>query len=140
MTINLELYRVFITVAQEGSFTLAARELGLTQSAVSQSIRQLEDLLETQLFLRSPKGALLTDSGQILMGHVGGLLGGVNAAQEYFVQLKGLQTGSLRIGASDTLCRHVLLPTLTRFHAAYPGITVQVTNRVETDRKRAQNR
>lgn len=129
MTIQLELYRVFITVAEQGSFTLAARSLGLTQSAVSQSVRQLESLLGTRLFVRTARGAMLSDAGQVLMGYVGGLLSSVNTAQEYFVQLHGLEVGSLRIGASDTLCRHVLLPYLTRFHETYPGVTVQVTNR-----------
>lgn len=129
MIINLELYRVFIHVAEQGSFTLAARELGLTQSAVSQAIKQLESLLETSLFIRSPRGTTLTESGQVLMSRIGGLVGEVNAAQQYFLQLKGLQTGSLRIGASDTLCRHMLLGKLKTFHGNYPGVSVQVTNR-----------
>lgn len=63
MTINLELYRIFITVAKQESFTLAARELNITQSAVSQAVKQLEALLETQLFVRTARGATLTESG-----------------------------------------------------------------------------
>lgn len=129
MTINLELYRVFITVAEKESFTLAAKELGLTQSAVSQAIKQLEGLLDTQLFVRNARGASLTESGEILLGHVGELLNSVNAAQQYFTQLKGLTIGHLRIGASDTLCRHVLLSHLKAFHQTFPGISIQVTNR-----------
>lgn len=129
MTINLELYRVFITVAKQESFTLAARELNITQSAVSQAVKQLEALLETQLFVRTARGATLTESGEILLSHVGELLNSVNAAQQYFVQLKGLTIGHLRIGASDTLCRHVLLDHLKTFHQTFPGISIQVTNR-----------
>ena len=133
MIINLELYRTFITVAEEGSFTGAARELGLTQSAVSQSIRQLEDLLGAQLFVRTGRGAVLTDAGSILMGHVGGLLDGVESAQHYFAQLRDLTAGSLKIGASDTLSRHVLLPHLRTFHERYPHIAIQVTNRTSDE-------
>lgn len=129
MTINLELYRVFITVAKQESLTLAARELNITQSAVSQAVKQLEALLETQLFVRTARGATLTESGEILLSHVGELLNSVNAAQQYFVQLKGLTIGHLRIGASDTLCRHVLLDHLKTFHQTFPGISIQVTNR-----------
>lgn len=129
MIINLELYRSFITVAEQGSFTRAANELGLTQSAVSQAVKNLEELLETQLFVRSARGAALTSDGAVLMGHVGGLLRGVDTAQRYFTQLKSLKSGSLKIGASDTLCRHVLLDRLKVFHENYPGVSVQVTNR-----------
>lgn len=133
MLINLELYRSFITVAEQGSFTGAARELGLTQSAVSQAIRQLEDLLGAQLFVRTGRGAVLTDAGEILLGHVGGLLDGVAGAQRYFEQLKGLAAGSLKIGASDTLSRYVLLPHLRVFHARHPRVSIQVTNRTSDE-------
>lgn len=129
LIINLELYRIFITCAEQGSFTLAAKEIGLTQSAVSQAIKQLEGLLETVLFIRSSRGTTLTESGQVLMSRIGGLVGEVNAAQQYFLQLKGLETGNLRIGASDTLSRYLLLEKLMIFHGNYPGISVQVTNR-----------
>lgn len=133
MDINLELYRVFITVAQQGSFTRAAGALGLTQSAVSQAVRQLEGLLGAHLFIRTAKGATLTGEGQVLMGHVGGLLQGVNTAQRYFTQLQSLEAGSLKIGASDTLCRHVLLDKLKDFHQRWPGVGIQVTNRTSDE-------
>lgn len=133
MIINLELYRVFITVAQQGSFTRAGGALGLTQSAVSQAVRQLEGLLGARLFVRTAKGATLTGEGEVLMGHVGELLQGVDTAQRYFTQLQGLEVGSLKIGASDTLCRHVLLEKLKDFHEQWPGVTIQVTNRTSDE-------
>ena len=129
MSIQLEFYRAFITVARSGTFTGAADAMGLTQSAVSQAVAQLESHLGTRLFVRTARGARLTEEGQVLLAHVGGLLEGVDAAEGYFKGLHGLETGSLRIGASDTLCRHLLLPRLQAFHERYPGVAVQVTNR-----------
>ena len=133
MIINLELYRTFIAVAEQGSFTRAANELGLTQSAISQAVRQLEELLDAQLFIRTGRGIILTDAGEILISRVGELISGVNSAQNYFMQLRGLEAGSLRIGASDTLSRHILLPHLCAFHERYPKVGMQVTNRTSEE-------
>ena len=133
MIINLELYRTFITVTEQGSLTRAANELGLTQSAVSQAVRQLEELLDAQLFVRTGRGIILTEAGEILISHVGELIAGVNTAQNYFMQLRSLEAGSLKIGASDTLSRHILLPHLCAFHEKYPKVNIQVTNRTSEE-------
>ncbi|MDR2932657.1 MAG: LysR family transcriptional regulator [Oscillospiraceae bacterium] len=126
---NLEHYKAFAKVCETGSFTLAAQALFLTQSAVSQSIRQLEDYLGAQLFIRSSKGVSLTEAGEILFDHVGGIADTVTAAEQHIARLKGLEEGALNIGASDTLCRHLLLPFLTEFQRRYPGIDIRITNR-----------
>ena len=129
MQVNLELYRVFVMVAEKNSFTRAGEELHLTQSAVSQAVRQLENALGVQLFIRSSRGAVLSKDGQTLLEVVGGILPAAARAEHYFTQVRGLEKGVLKIGASDTLCRHVLLDTLKEFHTLYPGVEIQVTNR-----------
>ena len=67
MAVKLELYRVFRTVAAKGNISAAAQELYISQSAVSQSIRQLEEQLQLRLFSRSPRGVALTSEGQLLL-------------------------------------------------------------------------
>ena len=133
MQVNLELYRVFATVAKAGSFTHASGVLNITQSAVSQSVKQLESQLKTQLFIRTVKGAVLTESGEILYQSVADLIDGVGAAERYFLQLEKLEGGSLNIGAGDTLSRYYLLEHLRAFHEKYPSIRINVTNRTSQD-------
>lgn len=129
MSIQLEYYRVFLVVAREGGITRAAEALHLTQSAVSQTIHRLEEELDAALFVRSSRGVALTDAGQLLLERIGGLLDQVDGVERYFQQLRQLETGSLKIGASDTLCRALLLPHLQTFRDEYPDVTLQVTNR-----------
>ena len=108
--IKLELYRVFREVAQTGNFSKAAQNLFISQSAVSQSIRQLEDSLQTRLFLRTPRGVALTDDGRLLFDYVRSALGLLETGEDKLAQTRALQMGSLVIGASDTVTRHFLLP------------------------------
>lgn len=129
MNINLELYRIFLEVAKNKSFSSAANQLFITQPAVSQAIKQLETSLGTQLFARTPKGVLLTEGGTLLLGYAEHALGILATGERRVGELKSLNSGNLRIGASDTLCRHYLLQYLSEFHHQYPNITISVTNR-----------
>ncbi len=129
MFISLELYRIFEAVAQTGSFTHASNSLHLTQSAVSQAIKQLEERLDAKLFLRTKKGAVLTDDGRLLYLHIKKALRSIADAEDYFSKLKSLEGGSLRIGAGDTLCKYFLMENLQKFHASFPGVDIKVTNR-----------
>ena len=70
MAVKLELYRVFKEVAETGNISLAAKNLYISQSAVSQSIKQLETALQARLFARSPRGVSLTWEGQMLYQYV----------------------------------------------------------------------
>lgn len=133
MYVALEHYRIFRAVAHAGSFSGAAAELFITQPAVSQAIGKLEAELGATLFVRSARGAALTPEGELLLSYIDSALGMVESAENRFSELRGLARGSLRIGASDTLCRHFLLPYLSRFHEAYPGIKVKVTNRTSSE-------
>jgi len=130
MNIKLEQYKVFYTVANSGSFSEAAKQLYITQSAVSQQIHQLEEELGAILFVRSRKGAKLTSQGELLYTYAGNALKELGNAEMLFKRMKSLDDGELRIGAGDTITRHFLLKLLERFHNKYPGIKIEIVNRV----------
>lgn len=129
MDIQLEQYRLFECVARNKSFSAAASELYITQPAVSQGIKQLEKRLEVILFIRGQRGVTLTDAGRDLLLYVSEAIRLLQNAENHLNQLKTLEHGQLNIGASDTLCRHYLLPFLSRFRREYPGVKLRITNR-----------
>ncbi len=126
---KLENYRVFCKVAQNKSFSKAAQELFLSQPAVSQSVRQLEEQLGTQLFLRNSKKVELTAEGQLLYEYASSALGLLESAEHQLGGLQALQVGQLRLGAGDNTARHLLLPCLERFHQLYPQVHISIYNR-----------
>lgn len=125
---NLSLYRVFYRVAQCGSISAAARELYLTQPAVSASVKALEDALHTQLFFRTGRGVSLTPQGEMLYGYIERAFTLVESGEDKLRDITGLRDGILRIGASDMTLRFYLLEHLQRFHENYPGVRLHVTN------------
>lgn len=129
MDVRLEAYRVFCKVVEVGTITGAADALYMTQSAVSQTIRQLEQSLEQKLFTRGAKGVTRTMAGEKLYASASRALTLLSGIEAEFERMRGEIIDELRIGASDTLCRHVLTPMLGDFHARYPEVTLQVTNR-----------
>lgn len=126
--VKLDLYRVFLTVAASGSITLAAEELYLSQSAVSQSVRQLERQLDTRLFLRSPRGVTLTEDGRLLFEYVRSAMGLLETGEDKLRQTRTLQAGTLVIGASDTVVSQFLLPHLDAFRRRYPNIRLRIVS------------
>ena len=126
MTAKLELYRVFREVAETGNISAAAQNLYISQSAVSQSVKQLEGALQTRLFIRSPRGVTLTDDGQMLFEHVRSAMGLLETGEEKLAQTRALQMGKLVIGASDTVTSQFLLPYLDGFHRCYPNIHIRI--------------
>lgn len=125
---KLDLYRIFNVVCRNKSFSKAAQELYMTQSAVSQAISKLEKGLEVQLFYRTSRGVVLTNEGTLLNEHVNSSLAIINAAEDKILEFKSLTTGQLRIGVGDTITRYFLLPFLKDFHLAYPGIKLKILN------------
>ena len=125
--INYELYKVFYHVASTLNFSEASKQLYISQSAVSQSIKTLERKLDQTLFIRSTKKVQLTPEGEILMRHVEPAM---NLIQKGETQLLDAAStgGQIRIGASDTICRYFLIPYLERFHKAFPGAHIKVIN------------
>ncbi|MDD7220041.1 MAG: LysR family transcriptional regulator [Clostridia bacterium] len=127
MEINLELYKVFYYVATTLSFSEASRQLFISQSAVSQSVKALEQKLNHTLFIRSTKKVLLTPEGELLLSHVKPAMKMLEDG-ESLVTGGNLLTGQLRIGASDTICRYFLIDYFRRFHQNYPDVRIKVTN------------
>ncbi len=129
MDINFDLYKVFYQVATSGSFSEAAAKLFISQSAVSQAIKNLEQRLGSQLFMRQTRHLQLTQEGELLLTHVGQAYNLIKAAETKLSEMQNLETGVIRIGASDTVCRYYLLPYLERYSRNYPKIKIQFLNR-----------
>lgn len=127
MDINLELYKVFYYVATTLSFSEASRQLFISQSAVSQSIKTLEKKLNHTLFIRSTKKVLLTPEGESLLQHVKPALQMLSEG-EALISGSTMLKGQLRIGASDTICRYFLLSYFRKFHQNFPDVRIKVTN------------
>lgn len=128
MDINYELYKVFYYVANTLSFSEASRQLFISQSAVSQSIKVLEKKLNQPLFLRSTKKVQLTPEGEILLKHIEPAMELIRRGENQLLEAGTLGGGQLRIGASDTICRYFLVPYLQEFHRRYPRVHIKVTN------------
>ncbi|MCB5712350.1 LysR family transcriptional regulator [Lactonifactor longoviformis] len=128
MNISLEYYKIFYHVAQCKSITLAAQKLSISQPAVSQGVRQLETILGTRLFVRTPKGVRLTAEGEVLYSYVSRGYESILAGEAKVRQMLNMNMGEIRIGASDMTLQFYLLPYLEQFHERFPKIKVSVTN------------
>lgn len=128
MASKLDLYKVFCTVGKSESFSKAAKDLFMTQPAVSQAIKQLERELETRLFNRTPKGVSLTIEGNLLFEYVHSAISLIDVGEEKIFEFKNLTAGELKIGVGDTISRYYLLPYLEAFHNQYPNIKFKIVN------------
>ena len=106
MDINYELYKVFFHVASSLSFSEASKQLFISQSAVSQSIKTLEKKLGQPLFIRSTKKVQLTPAGEILLKHIEPAMNLIRRGEGQLLEANTLGLGQLHIGASDTICRY----------------------------------
>ena len=125
---KLDLYRIFHEVCKSESFSKAAKNLYMTQPAISQAIANLEKELDMYLFRRTPKGVTLTKEGKLLHDYVNSALGILQAGEEKVLELQNLTSGELRIGVGDTISRYYLLPFLETYYKKYPGIKLKVLN------------
>lgn len=128
MNINFELYKVFYEVANCKSISKGAEKLLISQPAVSQSIQTLEEQLGGKLFIRTPKGVILTNEGEELYQYIKeGMEYFINGTHK-FMSLKTLESGILSIGSTTTISEHFLIPYLKEFHECYPNIDIHITN------------
>lgn len=132
MDINFELYKVFYYVAAKLSFSEAAAKLYISQSAVSQAIKLLEEQLGTKLFMRNTKQVKLTPDGELLYKHIEQAFNFIKTGERNLQAVHSLERGEIRIGASDTICRRYLLPYFRRFNELYPRVKLAITNRPST--------
>jgi DNA-binding transcriptional LysR family regulator len=133
MSINFEYYKVFYHVANTLSFSSASRELFISQSAVSQSIKTLEENLGCKLFIRHTKQVKLTQEGALLYKHIQQAYNFIKKGEGAIKGIHSLNQGEIRIGASDTICKYHLIPHLHRFSTLYPNIKIHVTNRTSPE-------
>ncbi len=126
MKLNPTLYHIFNCVAETGNISHAARGLYISQPAVSKSITTLEESLGTVLFLRSSRGVRLTEDGMLLYSYTRSAFDTLKQGEDSIRRLHELGIGHLRIGASATLCKYLLLPCLNRFVKDYPHIKIAI--------------
>lgn len=128
MNINFELYKVFYEVANEKSISKGAEKLLISQPAVTQSIHTLEEQLGGKLFIRTPKGVVLTNEGEILYNYIKeGMNYFINGSNK-FLSLKNLDSGVLNIGASTVISENILIDVLGLFHKKYPNVIINIYN------------
>jgi aminoethylphosphonate catabolism LysR family transcriptional regulator len=123
MSVSHAQLKAFHAVAQQGSFTVAAQKLFLTQPAISDQVRKLEERYGVMLFHRNKRSVKLTDLGERLLGITQRLFAVEMEAQELLQDSQALQTGSLTLAVDAPV--HVL-PQIARFCERYPGITVKI--------------
>ena len=109
MNINLELYKIFLSVAKNKSITKASNELMISQPGVSKSIKNLENQLNCSLFIRTKSGVCLTNEGNLLYSKLGDAFELINNAENSLMEMRNLEYGYLNIGISSTLTRYFLL-------------------------------
>lgn len=124
---NLNLYHIFYVAAKCGNITRASQELFISQPAVSKAIKRLEETLDTPLFRRTSRGISLTEDGQLLYRHVDEAFSALNAGEDFLARRRRLGISRLRIGASTTLCKYILLPSLQAFIQGHPHVRVTIS-------------
>ena len=127
MNQNLSAYRIFYTVAHAGNISKAAKELYISQPAISKSIQKLEDGIGCKLFLRSSRGVTLTEEGELLYSYVKNAFETLTLGEEKLHRSIELGVGHLKIGVSSTLCKYLLLPYLKEFIKRHPHISISIT-------------
>ncbi len=125
--VNLDLYRVFYTVAKCGSLTRAAEELYISQPAVSQSVKQLENQLGVSLFNRTHRGMELSaQGGKVIFNEVERALKLLFDAENRIGEMKASATGTIRIGASDTIFEYFLADKIVDYHERFPAVKIEL--------------
>ena len=124
-------FRAFEAASRHLSFTLAADELGLTQSAISQHVRALEERLGTQLFVRGHRALVLTEAGRLLVPDVAAAMSTLKTATQRF--LPETRKPSLTIATSDSIVDWILAPNIAGFQSTYPDVIIQLETAIWPD-------
>lgn len=124
---NLSLYHVFSTVARTGNISLAAKELFISQPAISKSIQKLEENLDTTLFKRSSRGVVLTPDGELLYMKTREAFSLLQEGEAAILHNRSRDIPRLRLGASSTLSKYVLLPRLKSYITQFPQTRIAIS-------------
>lgn len=128
MTFQIKFHqiRAFVEVARQGSIRGASRVMNLSQPALTKSIKELEDGMAAQLFVRRSKGVALTECGESFYQHANLILEELRAAQDDIRQRQGLQGGQINIGMGASIARTLMPAVITRFHEQHPLVKVRI--------------
>lgn len=126
--INLNLYKVFYDVCKYGNFSKTAEFTYTTQSAISKSIKKLEDELNVQLFYRNSNGVELTEKGSELLYYVEKSFGNLLTAERVMIETENLERGKLKIGLPSYISSFYFFDKITDFHNKYPNIEISLVN------------
>lgn len=124
--VNLDLYRIFYAVARCGSLSKAAKELFVSQPAASLAVKQLESQLGATLFIRTRGGTELTDFGKLVYGDVGEALKLLDGVELKVSELSSKASGTIRIGATDSIFSYVLADKISRFYSDFPEVRLEL--------------
>ena len=127
MAICYDYYKVFYSVAEYGNISMTARELFLAQSTVSRTIQNLEHELGCRLLTRSTQGVKLTEAGDILYRHLKAAFEHIHVAEERLDNIRRLNEGLIRIGASELTLEFLLLPYLEKFKREHPKVNIRLS-------------
>src|SRR5437899_6868710 len=123
---NLNDLLAFVAVARERSFTKAAAKLGVSQSALSHTIRELEARLGVRLLTRTTRNVSPTEAGERLLRNIGPHFEEIEAELQAVSELREKPAGTIRITATDYATDTILWPKLAKFLAQYPDIKVEI--------------
>ena len=127
---KLNTLRDFLAVADRGSLRAAARELGLSQPAMTRSIQELEKELGVVLFERQAKGVVLTEMGQLFLRRARSVRSELQRAQDELAQMRGAMFGNLRIGLSSVAHMALLPYALHAFRQRFPDVKINIVDGV----------
>jgi DNA-binding transcriptional LysR family regulator len=114
----------FVAVAEQGTVSRAAQNLSISQSSVTEAIKELESDLGVELFERHPRGLNITHKGHQFLRHATKILAGVSDARRAFFAGQAVAGGRLQLGVTSLVAGYVLSDLLARFRRAYPGVAV----------------
>ncbi|MDR3593627.1 LysR family transcriptional regulator [Clostridium sp.] len=133
MMIDLNLYKVFFTVAKCKNISRAAQMLYVSQPAISKSIKTLENSLNINLFSRSSKGVALTPEGDILFNHIKNAFDDLSLGEHILEKLKNKEMGNINLGVSTTIGKNYFLPKFQEFTKQYSDFKIKIINRTTLD-------
>jgi DNA-binding transcriptional LysR family regulator len=125
--VNLELYKIFKEVAENGSITKASINLNISQPAVTKHIHNLENELGGPVFIRTSNGVKLNENGEVIYKYIKQALSLIEQAESKFNEMENLERGTIRIGISTTLTKKYLFKYIEIFHKLYPNIIVEIS-------------
>lgn len=125
-SIKMHQLRAFVAVSRQGSIRAASRLLNLSQPALTKSVKELEDSLGAQLFIRRRQGVTLTECGEIFFKRASLILEELRVAQEDIAQRLGATSGQVNIGIGASIARTIMPEVIDRFHREFPQVRVRI--------------